>query len=55
MLENSRINIRSNIATIYRNLTLLHLFLVDILYCFGATIDFYYIFNIKNAILKRTF
>ena len=53
--ENSCISIRSNIVVIYRNLTLLHLFLINILYCFKATIDFFYIFNIENTILKRAF
>jgi len=55
ILKNSRINIRSNIIAIYRDLILSHLFLTNILYCFKATINFFYIFNIKNTILERTF
>jgi len=54
ILENSRISTRSNIVAIYRDLTSLHLFLIDIFYRFKATIKFSYIFNIKNAILERT-
>jgi len=53
--KNSCINIRSNIVAIYRNLISLYLFLIDILYCFKATINFSYIFDIKNAILKYAF
>jgi len=55
ILENSRINTRSNIVATYRNLILLNLFSTNILYCFKATIDFSYIFNVKNAILDYTF
>lgn len=54
ILENSRMNIRSNIVAIYRDLTSLHLFSIDILYCFKVAIEFSYIFDIKNAILERT-
>jgi len=50
--ENSRINIRINIIAIYRDLISLHLFLTNIFYCFKATIDFFYIFDIQNAILE---
>jgi len=49
--ENSRINTRSSIAIVYRNLILLNLFSINILYCFKATINFSYIFDVKNAIL----
>jgi len=54
-LENSRINTRSNIVAIYCDLISLHLFLIDILYRFKATIDFSYIFDIKNTILEHAF
>jgi len=53
--KNSCISIRSNIVAIYRDLTSLYLFLTSILYCFKAIINFFYIFNIRYAILKRTF
>jgi len=55
ILKNSRISTRSNIVAIYRDLTSLYLFSIDIFYRFKIAIDFFYIFNIKNAILKRTF
>jgi len=48
-------NTRSNIIAIYRNLTLLNLFLINILYCFKVAINFFFIFDIKNIIIKRTF
>ena len=53
--KNLYIDTRSNVVVIYRNLTLLYLFLINILYCFKAIIKFFYIFNIKNAILEYTF
>jgi len=55
ILKKFRINIRNNIVAIYRDLTSSYLSLTSISYCFKATIDFSYIFNIKNTILKRTF
>lgn len=55
ILKNLRISTRSNIVATYWDLTLLYLFLINILYCFKAAIEFSYIFDIKNAILRRAF
>jgi len=55
ILENSRISIRNNIVAIYRDLTSLYLSLINILYCFKVVIDFSYIFDIRDTILKRAF
>ncbi len=52
-LKNFRISTRNNIVAIYRNLTSLNLSLIDIFYRFKAIIDFSFIFDIKNVIIKR--